>query len=62
MAIIPSVNGLSPVWCQAILWNSAELLPNGPLRTNLSEIWIKIQLSKLKKINFKMLQNGAHFV
>ena len=26
---IGSDNGLSPVWCQAIIWTNAGLLPNG---------------------------------
>ena len=42
-ANISSGNGLSPVRRQAITWTNAHLLPIGPLRTNLSEIWIEIK-------------------
>ena len=40
---IGSDNGLSPVRRQAITWTNAHLLLIGYLRTNFSEIWIKIQ-------------------
>ena len=36
-ANISSNNGLSPVWCQDIIWTNAGLLPIGPLRVNSSE-------------------------
>ena len=37
------VNGLSPVWCQAITLTKADLLSMGPLAINFSEIWDKIK-------------------
>ena len=40
---IGSDNGFSPVQRQAITWTNAELSSIGHLRTNLSEIRIKIQ-------------------
>ena len=36
-------------------WTNADLLSNGPLRTNFSENWIKILTFSFKKMNFKML-------
>ena len=36
-------NDLSTVRCQAITWINDDELSIGPLGTNLSEIWIKIQ-------------------
>ena len=48
--IIVSSNGLLPVQHQAITWTNADLLKIGPLGTNFSEIWIKIQILTLKKI------------
>ena len=44
-------NGLSPAWHQAITWTKAHLLSIGPLGTNFSEIWIKIQ-------NFSLIKNA----
>ena len=38
---IGSVNGLSPIQRQAIIWTNAGLLPIGPLGTDFSEILIK---------------------
>ena len=40
---IDSDDGLSPIRHQAIIWTSAGLLSIGPLGTNFSEIWTKIQ-------------------
>ena len=40
---IGSDNGLTPGWCQAIFWTSAELLSIGPLGTNFSKILIKYE-------------------
>ena len=46
-----------------IIWNNADLLLTGPLRTNFSEIWIKLQKFPLKILNVKMLSaNGGHFI
>ena len=42
-AIIGADNGLSPVWCQAIIWINAGLLLIRHSGVNFSEIWIKIQ-------------------
>ena len=42
-ASIGSDNNLSPIWRQAIIYTNAGLLSIGPLRTNFSEILIKIQ-------------------
>ena len=36
-------NGLSPVWCQAIIWTNAVILSLGILQTNFREIFIEIQ-------------------
>ena len=56
LTIIGSDNGLSPGWCQAIIWTSAGiLLPvTGPLGTNFSEILIKIHTFSFKKIHLKL--------
>ena len=51
---IGSDNGLSPIRHQAIIWFSAELLSNGPLGTNFSEILIKIQNFSFTKMHLKM--------
>ena len=60
---IGSDNGLSPAQCQAIIWTSVGILLMGPLRTNFSEIRIKIQnFHSWKCIWQYRRQNGAHFV
>ena len=51
--ITGSDNGLSPGWCQAIIWTNAGILLIGPLGTNFSEIIIKIHAISLKKMNLK---------
>ena len=51
---IGSVNGLSPVRCQAITWTNADLFSIEPLGTNFIEIWIEIQIFSLKKLHLKM--------
>ena len=51
--IVDSVNGLSPVQHQAIIWNKADILLIWPIRTNFSEILIKIQWFLFKKTNWK---------
>ena len=51
---IGSDNGLSPIRRQAIIWTSAGLLSIGPLRTNSSEIFIKIQNFSFKKMHLKI--------
>ena len=55
LTIIGSDNGLSPGWCQAIIWTNANLLLIGPLGTNFSEIFVEIYTYSLKKIHLKML-------
>ena len=50
---IGSDNGLSPIQRQAIIWTNAWLLSIGPLGTNFSEIWIKIQNFTFKKMHLK---------
>ena len=42
LTIIGPENGLSPEWCQAIIWTNAGILLIAPLRTNFSKILIKI--------------------
>ena len=42
-AITSSVNGLTPIRRQAIIWTSAVLLSIGPLGINLNQIVFKIQ-------------------
>ena len=54
LTIIGSENGLSPSRHQAIIWTNAGLLSIGPLRTNFSDILIKIQHFSLKKMHLKM--------
>ena len=45
------------------MWTNAGLLLTGPLETNFSEIWIKIQPFHSRKSNWKChLQNDGHFV
>ena len=39
---------------QAIIWTNAGILLIGPLWTNFSEIWIKIQTLSFKKMHLKM--------
>ena len=43
MAIASSDNGLSPVQRQASAWINTDLLLIGPMRTNFSEMTIKVQ-------------------
>ena len=50
---IGSVNGLSPIRRQAIIWTNAGLLWIGPLGTNFSEILIKIQTFSFTKMHLK---------
>ena len=55
LTIIGSDNGLSPVWRQAIIWTNAGILLIGSLRTNFTEIWIRIETFSFKKMHLKML-------
>ena len=54
LTIIGSDNGLSPGQRQAIIWNKAGILLNGPLGRNFSEILIGIQTFSFKKKHLKM--------
>ena len=54
LTIIGSNNGLSPGRRQAIIWTNAELLLNGPLGTNFSEILIEILTFSFKKMCLKV--------
>ena len=54
LPIIISVNGFSLVRHQAIIWTNTGILLIGPLRTNFSEIWIKIQHFSVKQMHLKM--------
>ena len=54
LTIIGSDNCLSPGWCQAIIWTNAGILKIEPLKTNSSEISIKILTFSLKKMYLKM--------
>ena len=60
LTIIGSDNGLSPGWCQAIIWPNAGKLLIGPLRTNFSEILIRIQTFSSRKMHLKMLSAKWH--
>ena len=62
LAIIGSDNGLSPDWCQAIIWTNDGILLIGPLGTTFSEILIEIHTFSAKKMQLKCrLENGGHF-
>ena len=54
LTIIDSDNGLSPDWCQAIIWTNAGLLLIGPLGTNFSEILIEILMFSFQKMRLKV--------
>ena len=54
LTIIGSDNGLSPGRRQAIIWTNAGILLIGPLRTNFSEIFIKIHAFSFKNMRLKM--------
>ena len=60
---IGSDNGSLPIWHQAIIWASAELLSIEPLGTNFAEILMKILTFSFTKLRKECrLRNGAHFV
>ena len=54
LSIIGSDNGLSPGWCQTIIWSNAGILSIGPIGTIFNEILIEIHTFSFKKIHFKM--------
>ena len=49
-----SDNGLSPGRRHAIIWTIAGIFLIGPLGTNFSEIFIRIQTFSFKKMHLKM--------
>ena len=59
LIIIGSDNSLSPDRRQAIIWTNAGILI-GPVKTNFSEIRVRIQTFSLKKIHLKMLSAKWH--
>ena len=62
LIIIDLDNGLSPSRCQAIIWTNAEILLIGPCGINIGEIVLKIHRFSFKKMRWKCLENGGHFV
>ena len=54
LRIIGSYYGLSPGWCQAIIWTSDGILLNWPLGTNSSEMLIEIHIFSFKKMHVKL--------
>ena len=54
LTIIGSDNGLSPGRRQAIIWNNAEKLLIGPLRTNFNEMLIEILSFSFMKMRLKV--------
>ena len=53
LAIIGSDNGLSPDWCQAIIWTNARILLIGSLGTNFREILIENHTFSFRKMLLK---------
>ena len=47
-------NGLSPVRRQAFIWINAGIYLIRPLGTNFNDIWIKVQIFSLTKIDMEM--------
>ena len=54
LTIIGSDNGLAPRRHQTIIWTNDGMLFIGPLGTNFSEIFIRIQTFSFKKMHLKM--------
>ena len=54
LAIICSDSGLSPGWCQAIMWTNAGILLIGSLVIHASDIPIIIHTFSLKKLHLKI--------
>ena len=52
--IVASDDGLSPGWCQAIIWTNAGILLIRSLRTNCSEILMEIHTFSFNKTHLKM--------
>ena len=60
---IASDNGLTPIWCQAIIWTNAALLSIRTVGTHFGEILFKIQKFHSRKCTCKChLRNGGHSV
>ena len=60
---IASDNGLSPVWHQARIWNSAVILPIIPKWIYFSDILFKIEKFSFKEMHLKCrLANGGHVI
>ena len=55
LTIIGSDNGLSPSWCQAIIWTNAILLPLGTSGANFSEIFSELHAFSFEKVHLQML-------
>ena len=55
LSIIGSDNGLSPGWCQAIIWTNARILLFPNFGTNFSVILSEINIFSLTKMHLKML-------
>ena len=55
LTIIGSDKGLSPGWCQVIIWPNAGILSIGPIGTNFSEILVEIQTFSFMKMCLKVL-------
>ena len=54
LIIIGSDNGLSPGWCQAIIWTNAGILLIPTLGSNFSVILSKIHALSFKKMHLKI--------
>ena len=61
LTVTGSDNGLLPGQHQVIIWSNAGILLTQPLRTNFSEIIIKIQICSFKKMHWKMSRKWRPF-
>ena len=61
-ANICSDDGLSPVWCKAIIITNAAILSIRPQGTCFSETLFKFKRFHSNKYTWKYLGNGGHFV
>ena len=60
LTIVGSDNGLSPGWCQSIIWTNAGILLIGPLGANFREILIDIQTFSFIKMHLKISSAKWH--
>ena len=60
--IISSDNGLSPGWCQAIIWTNAVLLLIESLGTNVNQELSKFKYFHSRKWIWKRVKYVGHFV